>query len=317
MSVYTTVDEGALRDWLARYRLGRLEAFAGISGGVENTNYFVDTASGRYVLTLFERLSAAEASRYLDLMAHLATERVSCPRPVPDCEGKHLGTMCGKPAAIVSRLPGHDVARPSTAHCTAIGSWLATMHAAQASFAPRWPNPRGAAWRAKAAAEARRFLSPAQLVVLDATLAAEARLASHANLPRGIVHADLFRDNALFADVGNAVLGGVIDFYFAGEDALLFDLAVVANDWCTDGDRPDPEREAALLAAYAVRRPLTDAEQSAWPAMRQVAALRFWLSRLLDANAPRDGALVLTKDPSEYERLLAALLATESQAGQS
>lgn len=317
MSVYTRVDEATLRGWLSNFRVGPLESHAGIAGGVENTNYFVDTASGRYVLTLFERLSEAEASRYLGLMAHLATERVSCPRPMVDRDGRHLGMICGKPAAIVSRIPGQDVALPSPAHCAAIGAWLATMHAAQESFAPRWPNPRGAVWRADAAARVRRFLDPQQLSVLDSALAAEDRLASLDNLPRGIVHADLFRDNALFADVGNAVLGGVIDFYFAGEDALLFDLAVVANDWCAEGDRPDQERERALLAAYAAKRPLTDGECTAWPTMRQVAALRFWLSRLLDAHAPREGEMVLTKNPAEYERLLVALLAASSQAVQS
>jgi homoserine kinase type II len=317
MSVYTTVDDATLRDWLKRYRLGPLEAFAGIAGGVENTNYFVDTGSGRYVLTLFERLTSPEASRYLELMAHLATARVSCPRPMADRDGHHLGMLCGKPAAVVSRLPGQDVAQPSPSHCAAIGGWLATMHAAQGSFAPRWPNPRGAAWRATAAGQVRGFLDPSQRSLLDAALAAEGLLARRADLPRGIVHADLFRDNALFADAGNAVLGGVIDFYFAGDDALLFDLAVVANDWCTDDSRPIRARERALLAAYEAKRPLTAGERAAWPAMRQLAALRFWLSRLLDAHAPREGAMVLTKDPLEYERLLGALLADDDQADQS
>ena len=316
MSVYTTVDETALRDWLARYRLGPLESFAGIAGGVENTNYFVDTASGRYVLTLFERLSADEAGQYLDLMAHLATARVSCPGPVADREGRRHGSLCGKPAALVSRIPGRDVDEPAAAHCAAIGGWLAAMHAAQASFAARWPNPRGAAWRQTAAADVRPRLAPEQTQLLDEALAAEALLAELA-LPRGLVHADLFRDNALFADADHAVLGGVIDFYFPGEDALLFDLAVVANDWCVVDGKPDADREGALLAAYARTRPLTAAEVRAWPAMRLVAALRFWLSRLLDAQAPRSGAMVLIKDPDEYARLLATLSKPDPQAGQS
>ncbi|HEY5763276.1 MAG TPA: phosphotransferase, partial [Rhodocyclaceae bacterium] len=217
---------------------------------------------------------------------------------------------------LVSRIPGRDVEQPAAAHCTAIGDWLAAMHAAQSDFVARWPNPRGVVWRSTAAAEVRQWLPAEQHRLLDEALAADAQLAA-LDLPRGLVHADLFRDNALFADADHAVLGGVIDFYFAGEDALLFDLAVVANDWCVVAGLPDAAREDALLAAYGRRRPLTAAERRAWPAMRQVAALRFWLSRLLDAQAPRSGTMVLIKDPDEYARLLALLSGAAAQAGQS
>lgn len=309
MSVYTSVDSSALHSFLASYRLGPLEDFAGIAGGVENTNYFVDTASGRYVLTIFERLSAAEAGRYLDFMARLAAARVSCPRPIPDASGRLLASLRDKPAALVSRVPGHEVRYASPAHCAAIGRWLATMHGAQGDLVDRWPNPRGFEWRRQTALGLRHQLTATQRELLDQALAIDGRLTG-TDMPRGIVHADLFRDNALFADPDHAVIGGVIDFYFAGEDALLFDLAVAANDWtvCEDGE-PDVERESALVDAYRRQRPLSETERSHWSAMRQIAALRFWLSRLADAFDPRPGSMVLTKDPTEYERLLRRLSA--------
>lgn len=310
MSVYTAVPEASLREWLARYRIGPLEGFVGIAAGVENTNFFVDTASGRYVLTLFERLPDADVGQYLALMAHLAAARVSCPRPLADGDGRLFSPLCGKAAALVSRIPGASVDAPEAAHCAAIGRWLADMHLAAADFAPRWENPRGVAWRERVAAELAPLLTTAQQQLLAAALQAQHRLTNCA-LPRGLVHADLFRDNALFSYPERALLGGVIDFYFAGEDALLFDLAVVANDWCrAKATQLDAGRSAALLDAYAARRPLSAAERAAWPAMLQVAALRFWLSRLHDALNPRAGTLVLTKDPGEYENLLAAHLAT-------
>ncbi len=318
MSVYTAVPEAALRAWLAAYRLGPLQACEGIAAGVENTNYFVDTDGGRYVLTLFERMSLAELEPYLKLMAHLAKARVSCPRPLRDQDGRLCSTLCGKPAALVMRLPGSEVGEPAPAHCAAIGRWLAEMHVAVTDFAPRWPNPRGAAWRETTAAYVLPQLACAERALLEQALRAQSRGAGiYKALPRGIVHADLFRDNALFAHLEKGVLGGVIDFYFAGEDALLFDLAVVANDWCRAADKTlDVGRTQALLRAYHARRPLSEAEKVAWPLVLQAAALRFWLSRLDDSLRPRTGEIVLTKDPAEYARILSGCLSSESPVWQ-
>jgi len=287
------------------------------------------------VLTLFERLPPEELPFYLDLMRHLAAQGLACPQPLADEEQRLFSPLCGKPAALLSRLPGRPIALPDPCHCAAIGDWLARMHLAGAGFAPRIANPRGAAWRVATAARVETFLTAAQRSLLQEALAVAATTdPAHPNaarltalprgipqgdLPRGIVHGDLFRDNALFVDnaAGPATLAGVIDFYFAAEDALLFDLAVAVNDWClgADGVTLDATLTQALLAAYATRRTPSEAERAAWPAMLCQAALRFWLSRLDDYFLPRQGdrdALVTTKDPADYERILQQRLAAQS-----
>jgi len=307
VSVYTTIPRAALVAFLASHGAGALIAYQGIAEGVENTNYFVDTDAGRFVLTVFERLEPGALPFYLGLMAHLAAAGVACPAPVADRRGAWSATLCGKPAALVSRLAGRPVETPTAAHCACIGDWLAGMHTAAASFPGRLANPRGAAWRTATAAALNDRLAADERALLARELAAEQAAApALAALPRGVVHADLFRDNALFADTGpQPRLGGVIDFYFAGEDCLLFDLAVTANDWCrAPSGHLDPARTGALLAAYHARRPLGAAEHAAWPPLLRIAALRFWLSRLADLHLPREGDLVKVKDPGEYRRIL-------------
>lgn len=308
MSVFTTVDQSALEAWLACHAVGRLQRFAGIAEGVQNTNYFVDTDAGRYVLTLFEHADTAVLPFYLGLMAHLAAAGVACPAPEADRAGQWSSTLCGKPAVLVSRLSGVPVLAPAAAHCAAIGTWLAQMHRAAGSYPARVDNPCGASWRAATAARVLPHLNAADAALLATEMAHhEACAARYAALPQGIVHADLFRDNALFADPDRARLGGVIDFYFAGRDCLLLDLAITANDWCLAADGTlDPARAGALLAAYHRVRPLTAAEAAAWPDLLRLAALRFWLSRLADRQQPREGTLVLVKDPDEFGRILRA-----------
>lgn len=306
MSVFTSVDQGALEAWLAGHAVGRLTHYAGIAAGVQNTNYFVDTDGGRYVLTLFEHADTSALPFYLGLMAHLAAAGIACPAPVPDRSGALASPLCGKPAVLVSRLAGAPVMQPAPAHCAAIGDWLAQMHAAAQSYGAALDNPCGAAWRQAAAQRVLPLLPAADARVLRDEIARHtAAAAAYAALPQGIVHADLFRDNALFAAPETARLGGVIDFYFAGRDCLLLDLAITVNDWCLGAyGLLDPARVAALLAAYDRRRPLTAAEAAAWPELLRLAALRFWLSRLVDLLLPRDGALVSVKDPEEYGGLL-------------
>ena len=317
MSVFTSVSRDALVAFLATHEAGSLVDYRGIAAGVENTNYFVDTTDGCYVLTLFERLAPDALPFYLGLMAHLARAGVACPAPRPDRAGHLSAMLCGKPAAFVSRLPGQPVDTPTAAHCACIGDWLAHMHAVGASFPVRLDNPCGAAWRAATAARLAHHLPARPQQLLAAEIRFQQTATEHlADLPRGIVHADLFRDNALFADApagSEPRLGGVIDFYFAGEDCLLFDLAVTANDWCASADGTlDPARTQALLAAYAARRPLTDGERVAWPIMLRAAALRFWVSRLADLHMPRQGALVQVKDPAEYQGILETRIGDES-----
>jgi homoserine kinase type II len=306
LSVYTPVSADQLARWLKGYAVGAPLALEPIAAGIENTNYFVTTSAGRYVLTLFERLPAEELGFYLGLMAHLARHGIPCPAPIADQDDRYLGSLNGKPAALVTRLEGASLEQPGLAECEALGGLLARMHLAGRSFDGYLENPRGPKWRAQAAREVEPFLTAEERALLQAELAFQAPH-RFAELPRGAVHADLFRDNTLFKD---GRISGVVDFYFAGVDCLLFDLAVCANDWClADPQRDcslDPARTRALLAGYAAQRPLLHAERAAWSPMLRAAALRFWLSRVHDKHLPRPGELVKVHDPRHFREVLAA-----------
>jgi len=304
LSVYTPVSEAELAAWLANYSVGRLEACEPIGAGIENTNYFVTTTQGRYVLTLFERLPSQELPFYLGLMAHLARHGIPSPAPIADLGDQYLGRLNGKPAALVTRLPGRSLELPGAAACAELGALLARMHLAGRSYSAYLENPRGPKWWRVAANELRAFLDDQQRALLDEELAFHAGQ-RFPDLPRGPVHADLFRDNALF-EAGR--ICGVIDFYFAGVDCLLYDVAVCANDWCLADLERDPSLDAArtlaLVAAYEAVRQWTPLERAAWPVMLRAAALRFWLSRLHDFHLPRPGMLVHAHDPQHFRRVL-------------
>jgi homoserine kinase type II len=312
MAVFTPVSRDELSHWLQSFELGELLGFEGIGAGIENSNFFVDATGGRFVLTLFERLSAGELPFYLGLMRHLAARDIACPDPVPDRNGRLLSALNGKPAALVTRLAGRDCMDPGLAHCRLVGETLARMHLAAVDYPGTLPNLRGLAWWVETVPKVLPCISQAQGALLRDELEAQRRFAEsahHAALPRSAVHADLFRDNVLFTESadGSPRLGGIIDFYFAGVDTWTFDLAVTANDWCSDEDGGfDAPRLDALLGAYrAVRRP-SQAEVDAWPMMLRAAALRFWLSRLFDLHLPRPAQMVTPKDPAEFERILSA-----------
>ncbi|MBQ0958876.1 homoserine kinase [Ideonella sp. 4Y11] len=310
MAVYTEVSPAQADTLLARLGLGAQHGLVPISSGIENTNYFVSTDQGEWVLTVFERLSADQLPYYLRLMAHLAAQGLPVPAPRPDADGKLVHTLAGKPAALVERLPGAPVDAPDIHHVALLGTLLARLHQAVADFPLHQPNLRGPAWRAQTGARAQAWLEGGPAELLQAELAFQAALAASpalAALPQGAVHADLFRDNALFDGArGQERLSGVFDFYFAGHDHFAYDLAVVLNDWCIDLDSGalDEARAQALLQAYQAVRPLQGAEQRLLPAMRRAAALRFWLSRLDDWHRPRDAQLLTPKDPAHFERVL-------------
>lgn len=301
MSVYTAIEREELADFLRAYEVGELVAYEGIPDGIENTNYFVDTTRGRFVLTLFEWLPEADLPWFLELMAFLAEQGIPCAHPVADREGRYLRRLRGKPAALVQRLKGRSVSHPGEAHCRAIGGVLARMHVAGRGFPRRRSNDRGPRWWRETARKLDGRLAPEDRELLEAELRFQASHRTDA-LPRGVIHADLFRDNALF--VGER-LTGIIDFYYACNDVLLYDVAVTVNDWCSDAEgRLDGARTTALLAAYEAVRPLGAAEREAWPVMLRAAALRFWLSRLHDLHFPRPGEITHTKDPDVFKRIL-------------
>jgi homoserine kinase type II len=314
MAVYTQVSFDEASVLLDRLQLGQLQSMEGCSGGIENTNYFVTTDSGAYVLTLFERLSAEQLPFYLRLMKHLAQSGIPVPEPAADAGGALMYTVNGKPATVVNRLRGKSELAPQSAHCASVGAWLAKMHLAGQSFALQQPNLRGLDWWNDTVPVILPFLNASQQSLIQGELAYQNHVAEssvYAALPRGPIHADLFRDNVMFApstDDGNSTLEmtGFFDFYFAGVDTWVFDLAVCLNDWCVDlaTGAPDAARAQAFIDAYETVRPLSAAERKAMPAMLRAAALRFWISRLWDLHLPREASVLTAHDPNHFERVL-------------
>ncbi len=306
MAVFTIVSEPEASGLLERLHLGSLVELRGIEGGIENTNYFLTSTQGAYVLTLFERLTAGQLPFYLHLMKHLAHAGIPVPDPQADADGEILFTIAGKPAALATRLQGASQLAPTATHCLALGATLARMHLAAESYERVQPNLRGLAWWNETAPQVLPHLEPEQAALLQSELAYQNHVAAspgYAALPRGPVHADLFRDNALFQD---DALTGIFDFYFAGVDTWLFDLAVALNDWCIDlpTGRHDAARFDALLGAYQRVRPLTAHERPMLAAMLRASALRFWISRLWDFHLPRDAHMLKAHDPTHFERVL-------------
>ncbi|VCU70698.1 Homoserine kinase [Pigmentiphaga humi] len=310
MAVFTPVTETDAQALLAHYALGELRALRGIPSGIENTNYFLTTSQGEYVLTLFERLTREQLPFYIDLMTHLAEHGIPVPHPQAAHDGRRLAELHGKPCTIATRLPGKCEMAPEPVHCEQVGRTLARLHLAGQDFPLRQPNLLGLPWWQQTAPVVSPYLASDTAAMLADEVAFQtvfARTDTYRALPQGPAHCDLFRDNVLFAGTRQAPeLGGFIDFYFAGCDHWLFDLAVCVNDWCIDHAQGviRPELAGALLAAYAQVRPLNDAEREAWSAMLRAAALRFWLSRLRDFHLPRPAQTLTPHDPTHFERIL-------------
>ncbi len=309
MAVFTEVSPEQAQNLLLDLNLGQLTELRGIAGGIENTNYFATTDQGAYVLTLFERLTHAQLPFYLHLMKHLAQRGIPVPDPAANAAGTILHTVSGKPAAVVNRLPGKSQLAPAVPHCAAVGAMLARMHLAGQDYAQHQPNLRGLLWWNDTVPVVLPHLSADQAALLTSELAyqnALAESAAYARLPRGPIHADLFRDNVMFDGPDGTQLSGFFDFYFAGVDTWLFDIAVCLNDWCIDlpSGQHDSARANAFLAAYAAERPLTADEQQLLPALLRAGALRFWISRLWDYHLPREAAMLTPHDPTHFERVL-------------
>ena len=310
MSVFTPVTPEQLSAWLSHYSIGALTRLEGIAAGIENTNYYVTTTHGRYVLTLFEKLKAGELPYYLNLMAHLARHGIPSPQPIANLGNEYLGELNGRPAAIVTCVPGRDLQQVDAGHCATIGGLLAQMHLAGASYRAEMPNPRGARWWRAAMPNVLPFLDARAAALLQEEVRFQA-LYRCEDLPRGVIHADLFRDNVLW---DSDHVGGIIDFYFACNDTLLYDVAIAVNDWCgTDSGELEHARTTALLAAYHRVRPFTAIERGAWPVLLRAGALRFWISRLYDLYLPRPGLLTHAKDPREVQRVLEHHVACEAE----
>lgn len=306
MAVFTAVTLDELTQWIKQFPLGQALALDGIASGIENSNFFLTVERGEYVLTIFENLDFEQLPFYIGLMRHLAERGIPVPAPVANHDGELVVPLQGKPAVIVTKLAGSSQMDPQPVHCAEVGTMLARMHLAARDFPLAQPNLRGLAWWSATAPVVLPFLSPENARLLREEVAAQEAFAAsgaYARLPRGPVHADLFRNNVMF--VGEK-LTGCFDFYFAGVDTWLFDLAVTVNDWCIDlaSGTLDVARVQALLDAYRAVRPFTAEEVAAWQTMLRAAALRFWLSRLYDLHVPRAAEMLTPHDPTHFERIL-------------
>ncbi|WP_311274129.1 homoserine kinase [Methylobacterium sp. WCS2018Hpa-22] len=305
MAVYTEVSDEALTAFLSEYEIGTLLSYKGIAEGVENTNFFLHTTAGSYILTLYEkRVNAGDLPFFLNLMQHLAARGLACPQPIARRDGVALGTLCGRPAVIVSFLEGVSVKRPTADHCRALGVALAGLHRAGSDFGmTRANNLSVEAWQPlfEAAGPAADSVSEGLTERVRGDLAV-LQAGWPRGLPSGVIHADLFTDNVFF--IGDD-LSGLIDFYFSCTDAFAYDLAICLNAWCFEADGTFfPEKGEAMIAGYQSVRRLQDDEVAALPILCRGAALRFMLTRLVDwLNVP-PGALVQPKDPLEYDRRL-------------
>ena len=305
MAVYTDVPAEELTLFLCDYELGELLAYKGIAEGVENSNFLVHTGRGYFILTLYEkRVAPGDLPFFLGLMEHLANKGLTCPQPVKNRRGAVLGTLGGRPAAIVTFLEGMWIRHPSAGHCSAVGEAVAKLHRAGADFPLTRVNALSVAgWRPlfQAAAARADEVRDGIKEALDAELSFLER-AWPTDLPRGVIHADLFPDNVFFL---HNSLSGLIDFYFACTDTLAYDLAICLNAWCFEADHTfNITKGLALLEAYRRVRPLSRAEREQLPLLARGAALRFLLTRLVDWLDVPPGALVKPKDPLEYFRKL-------------
>jgi homoserine kinase type II len=305
MAVYTDVAADELAEFLVAYDIGELLSYKGIAEGVENSNFLLHTTAGSFFLTLYEkRVALADLPFFLGLMGHLASHGIVCPQPVKTRSGKTLGTLAGRPAAIIDFLEGVWPRKPNAAHCAAVGQALAKMHLAGRDFPMKRANALSVSgWRPlfdQAASRADELQHGLRQLMSDELDHLEKTWPK--NLPEGIIHADAFPDNVLF--LGER-LSGLIDFYFACNDILAYDIAICLNAWCFEADHSfNVTKARAFLNAYGRERELSDAEQHALPLLARGAALRILLTRLVDWFNVPPGAMVKPKDPLEYFRKL-------------
>jgi homoserine kinase type II len=306
MAVYTDVAAEELAEFLQSYDLGELLSYKGIAEGVENSNFLLHSSAGYFILTLYEkRVAKGDLPFFLALMTHLASRGISCPLPVKNRNGEALSTLAGRPAAIISFLEGIWPRKPSAAHCAGVGQALARMHLAGRDFPMARANALSVSgWRPlfEQAASRADEVQPGLAAFIEAELDHLEGGIWPKNLPIGVIHADLFPDNVFF--LGER-LSGIIDFTFACNDMLAYDVAICLNAWCFESDCSfNVTKARAFLNAYGRERKLSEAEENALPLLARGAALRFLLTRLVDFLNVPPGALVRPKDPLEYARKL-------------
>jgi len=305
LAVYTDITETDLKHFLAQYDVGELTSYKGIAEGVENSNFLLHTTKDPLILTLYEkRVEKSDLPFFLGLMQHLSERGLSCPLPLPRRDGELLGELSGRPAALISFLEGMWLRKPEAKHCREVGKALAGMHLAGEGFEIKRPNALSLeGWKVLWEKSAER--ADEVEIGLEQEITAElAFLQAHwpKDLPAGVIHADLFQDNVFF--LGDE-LSGLIDFYFACNDLLAYDVSICLNAWCFEKDGSyNVTKGSALLEGYCSVRPLSEAERDALPVLARGSALRFFLTRLYDWLTTPEGALVVKKDPLEYLKKL-------------
>ncbi|MEO9274484.1 homoserine kinase [Marinomonas sp. 5E14-1] len=308
MAVYTSLSDSDMRALVADYYLGELVSFQGISGGVENTNYFLTTTTGKYVVTLFEEFELGEVPYFLDVVAHLKSKGFNVPAALIDIHGERLREVNGRPAIIVDCFPGGELKQTDENSCRLMGAALAKLHIAGEDFPEHRDSHRGVDWWKQTSQAIATQLEPAQTeLLMSQIIAFDDFIETRPNLPKTTIHGDLFYNNTLFE---NGQLSAIIDFYNACHSWVMYDLAIVVNDWCSDvtTGELDPIKYQALLKAYLHERDVSSAEIEAWPYMLRIAALRFWLSRLEAWHGAKHDPerLAQQHDPLEFQRILEA-----------
>jgi homoserine kinase type II len=300
MSVYSVVTRIQLDQFFSHYSLGEVFDFEGIQDGIDNTNYFVTTTEGEFVLTIFESLSVEDLPHFVNLLRYLGNNNLPCPSLQLDKQSRSLRTLNNKQAAVFNRVPGSAVLTPSIVHCHGIGLYLGRMHRLTQSYDFPINSNHDLRWCKTVFNKIDKHLTTTDRALINDELRFQTCNYT-VDLPRGVIHGDLFRDNALFVD---EQLSGLLDFYSSGTGVLLLDIAITANDWCHDNGEINPGKLIALLSAYEIARPLEQSEKQNWPVQLRVAALRFWLSRLEHQFYPRTGAITQQKDPLIFRQLL-------------
>lgn len=301
MSVFTHINIQQLRDFFKSYTAGNPKTFTGIEAGITNSNYFVDTDTSRYVLTIVEHESHDDVEWFMQLLAYLNDRNIPCARPLQATNGTYTNTLSDKPATVVECLDGADKSSVTTEDCHAIGQVLASLHKSCEHYPHKRTDSRGKNWREQTAEKVRSRLNPEDQKLLEHHMNA-GYADTLEQLPQSVIHADLFRDNVLFNEGG---ISGIIDFYYACTGSMLYDLAITFNDWCRGTSTVvDRDRARALLTGYEKIRPLESAERNKWPEAIRCAALRFWLSRLHDLHFPPDALMTFTKDPTPLGKIL-------------
>ncbi|ADU92404.1 homoserine kinase [Taylorella equigenitalis] len=312
MAVFTSITEEELKKFLSEFNIGDLISFEGITAGIENSNFFVYTTKGEFVLTIFEILKVEQLPYYIEFMLHLAIKGLPVPKPQRNKSQELICILKGKPAIIATKQKGKHVIHPNALHCSIVANVQAQMHIASRGFTIYQENFRGLSWWTDVYPKLKPFLNADQNSLYESTLKKQIEIQNSeqwsSGIPKGACHCDLFRDNVLIinSESDSPSVGGVIDFYFSGVDTFIFDIAVALNDWCIDRSTGELDFELAQvwLDSYSKVRPFEPLEAQLWPYALQAAALRFWSSRLYDFYLPRDAQNLKPHDPTHFERIL-------------